>query len=90
MGHPSLRSYVDSMATPSNGAKLDNQFHASASSYLVYTDFIRAADLELARTYKDGTTQVVKLKEGPTGFAVAVMRECVVSTEIVALALAPI
>ena len=55
-----------------------------------YVDFIRKADMELVRTYKDSSTQIVKLTEGPSGFCVALMKEGVTTTEIPTLALAPV
>ena len=55
-----------------------------------YTDFVRKADMEYVRTYKDGTSQVVKLTQGPNGFAVARLKEGVIETEVPDLALVPI
>ena len=62
----------------------------AASSHHDYVDLIRKVDLELMRTYKDGSTQIVKLTEGPSGFCVAMMKEGMVTTEIPSLALVPI
>ena len=62
----------------------------AASSHHDYVDLIRKVDLELMRTYKDGSTQTVKLTEGPSGFCVAMMKEGMVTTEIPSLALVPI
>ena len=55
-----------------------------------YIDFIRKADMELVRTYKDGSAQIVKLTEGPSDFCVALMKEGSITTEIPTLALAPV
>ena len=55
-----------------------------------YVDLVRKVDLDLVRTYKDSSQQVVKLTKGPSGFCVALMKEGMITTEIPALALAPI
>ena len=62
----------------------------AASSHQDYVDLIRKVDLEVKRTYKDGSTQIVKLTEGPSGFCVAMMKEGMVTTEIPSLALVPV
>lgn len=62
----------------------------SKSRDLEYTDFVRKADMEYVRTYKDGASQVVKLTQGPNGFAVARLKEGVIETEVPDLALVPI
>ena len=55
-----------------------------------YVDFIRKVDMELVRTYKDSSTQIVKLTEGTSGFCVALMKEGLITTEVPTLALAPV
>ena len=52
-----------------------------------YVDLVRKVDLELVRTYKDSSQQIVKLTKGPSGFCVAVMKEGTITTEIPVLAL---
>ena len=54
-----------------------------------YVDLVRKVDLDLVRTYKDSSQQVVKLTEGPSGCCVALMKEGIVTTEIPVLALMP-
>ena len=54
-----------------------------------YVDLVRKVDLDLVRTYKDSSQQVVKLTEGPSGFCVALMKEGTITTEIPVLALLP-
>ena len=52
-----------------------------------YVDLVRKVDLDLVRTYKDSSQQIVKLTKGPSGFCVAVMKEGTITTEIPVLAL---
>ena len=52
-----------------------------------YVDLVRKVDLELVRTYKDSSQQIVKLTKGPSGFCVAVMKEGTITTKIPVLAL---
>ena len=54
-----------------------------------YVDLVRKVDLDLVRTYKDSSQQVVKLTEGPSGVCVALMKEGTITTEIPVLALLP-
>ena len=54
-----------------------------------YVDLVRKVDLDLVRTYKDSSQQVVKLTEGPSGFCVVLMKEGIFTTEIPVLALMP-
>ena len=54
-----------------------------------YFGLVRKVDLDLVRTYKDSSQQVVKLTEGPSGFCVALMKEGIVTTEFPVLALMP-
>ena len=65
------------------------QVQIAASSNRDYVDLSRKVDMELVRAYKDSSTQVVKLTEGPSGFCVAMMKEGMITTEIPALALVP-
>ena len=55
-----------------------------------YVGFIRKVDMELVRAYKDSSTQIVKLAEGPSGCCVALMKEGLITTEVPTVALAPV
>ena len=62
---------------------------AASNDDPAYVDLVRNVNLDLVRTYKDSSQQVVKLTEGPSGFCVAVMKEGTITTEIPVLALLP-
>ena len=54
-----------------------------------HTDFVKKSSLEFVRTYKDGETETVPLTTGPDGFAIAVLKNETVTTEVPSLALVP-
>ena len=62
---------------------------AASNDDPAYVDLVRNVNLDLVRTYKDSSQQVVKLTEGPSGFCVALMKEGTITTEIPVLALLP-
>ena len=63
------------------------QLQIVASNDPDYVDLVRKVDMELVRTYKDSSQQVVKLTEGPSGFCVALMKEGMITTEIPVMSL---
>ena len=63
------------------------QLQIAASNDPDYVDLVRKVDMELVRTYKDSSQQVVKLTEGPSGFCVALMKEGMITTEIPVMSL---
>ena len=54
-----------------------------------YTDFVKTSSLEFVRTYNDGKTETVPLTTGPDGFAIAVLKNETVTTEVPSLVLLP-
>ena len=54
-----------------------------------HTDFVKKSSLEFVRTYKDGETETVPLTTGPDGFAIAVLKNETVTTEVPSLVLLP-
>jgi hypothetical protein len=54
-----------------------------------HTDFVNKSSLEFVRTYNDGKTETVPLTTGPDGFAIAVLKNETVTTEVPNLVLTP-
>jgi len=52
-----------------------------------HTDFVKTSSLEFVRTYNDGKTETVPLTTGPDGFAIAILKNETVTTEVPSLVL---